>query len=617
MKQPISSLFVLLALLAAGCSPAPERATINIEPANGPVPYSSLEVNNNPDNFQFAIVTDRTGGHRDGVFEMGISKLNLLQPEFVMSVGDFIEGYTEDEDRLDAEWTEFNGFIDSLQAPFFYVPGNHDITNKLMYDKYKELFGKDYYHFVYRDVLFLCLNSEDNYRGAGRGTIGDEQYAWVEKVMAENTDVKWTMVFMHQPLWDQEAETLRWKDVEKLLEGRKHTVFVGHRHNYVKFERNNSKYFVLATTGGGSPLRGPAFGEFDHVVWVTMTDDGPILANLMLSGIWDENVNTEQMADYFRPLVNGRSVTMAPLFTDASTFSSGTTELRLTNDSNAPMQVALEFAANKDITSSIIRQTMTIPPNSVELVPVKLTGKGAALATLEPLMLKADVTFTGDGMPDLTSNLTLNARPEKKEYVSKSASKTLDGDLSDWASLPYEESESLTEANPFSHKGGKADGSVRFGLAYDDQFLYIGAEVTDDEMLASATARPYNQDAFQVIIDGRTEGISSLGTSLSGVLYIGMSPIPGDTANTAPFTNGDKPDGTTGVTVKTAKGYNTELAIPLSYLAVQQGGDWKTVRINVGVNDFDNDFSHRTNLWWRPDWRGAKNYPGSGTFFKK
>ena len=617
MKQSLFCLVVLLALLAAGCSPAPERATINIEPASGPVPYSSLDVNNNPDNFQFAIVTDRTGGHRDGVFEKGISKLNLLQPEFVMSVGDFIEGYTEDEARLDAEWTEFNGFIDSLQVPFFYVPGNHDITNKLMYDKYKELFGKDYYHFVYRDVLFLCLNSEDNYRGAGRGTIGDEQYAWVEKAMAENTDVKWTMVFMHQPLWDQEAETLRWKDVEKLLEGRKHTVFVGHRHNYVKFERNNSKYFVLATTGGGSTLRGPAFGEFDHVVWVTMTDDGPILANLMLSGIWDENVNTEQMSDYFRPLVNGKSVTMAPLFTDASTFSSGTTELRLTNDSNAPMQVALEFAANKDITSSIIRQTMTIAPNSVELVPLKLTGKGAAIASLEPLMLKADVTFAGEGMPDLTSNLTLNARPEKKEYISKTASKTLDGDLSDWPSLPYEESESLTEANPFSHKDGKADGSVRFGLAYDDQFLYIGAEVTDDELLASSTARPYNQDAFQVIIDGRTEGISSLGTSLSGVLYIGMSPIPGDTANTTPFTNGDKPEGMTGVTVKTAKGYNTELAIPLSYLAEQQGGDWKTVRINVGVNDFDNDFSHRTNLWWRPDWRGAGNYPGSGTFFKK
>jgi hypothetical protein len=253
----------------------------------------------------------------------------------------------------------------------------------------------------------------------------------------------------------------------------------------------------------------------------------------------------------------------------------------------------------------------------VELVPVKLTGKGAAVASLEPLMLKADVTFTGEGMPDLTSNLTLNARPEKKEYVSKTASKTIDGDLSDWASLPYEETESLTEANPFSHKGGKADGSVRFGLAYDDQFLYIGAEITDDELLASATARPYNQDAFQVIIDGRTEGISSLGTSLSGVLYIGMSPVPGDSANTAPFTNGDKPDGLTGIAVKTDKGYNTEFAIPLSYLTEKQGGDWKTLRINVGVNDFDNDFSHRTNLWWRPDWRGAANYPGSGTFFKK
>jgi len=165
-----------LLLLAVACTAPVEKASIKIEPIDGPAPYTSLDLNNDASTFQFAIVTDRTGGHRGNVFEVGLSKLNLLQPEFVMSVGDFIEGYTEDPARLDAEWTEFNGFIDSLTVPFFYVPGNHDITNAVMYDKYKSIFGKDYYHFVYKDVLFLCLNSEDHYRGAGKGTIGDEQY---------------------------------------------------------------------------------------------------------------------------------------------------------------------------------------------------------------------------------------------------------------------------------------------------------------------------------------------------------------------------------------------------------------------------------------------------------
>ena len=64
----------------------------------GAKPYSHLNFQNNPDNFQFAVIGDRTGGHRPGVFQGGMDVLNLLQPEFVMSVGDFIEGYVDEDD---------------------------------------------------------------------------------------------------------------------------------------------------------------------------------------------------------------------------------------------------------------------------------------------------------------------------------------------------------------------------------------------------------------------------------------------------------------------------------------------------------------------------------------
>ena len=311
MKRILSTIVTLLISLSFGF--AQEGAKINIQEAKGPTPWNNLNVNNNPATFQFAIVTDRTGGHRPGVFLDGVQKLNLLQPEFVMSVGDLIEGYTEDTAKLNWEWKQFTGFIDSLDMPFFYLPGNHDMTNKVMKEKWNELFGKSYYHFLYKDVLFLCLNSEDNYRGAGKGTIDDEQYNYIEKALSENKNAKWTLVFMHQPLWNQN-DTKRWKDVEKLLEPRKHTVFVGHNHRYRKYERNNGKYFVLATTGGGSALRGPNFGEFDHVVWVTMTDEGPILANLLLEGIWNENVMTNDFADFIFPISNNFPVQIDPIF---------------------------------------------------------------------------------------------------------------------------------------------------------------------------------------------------------------------------------------------------------------------------------------------------------------
>jgi hypothetical protein len=39
-------------------------------------------------------------------------------------------------------------------------------------------------------------------------------------------------------------------------------------------------------------LRGVRYGEFDHVVWVTMKKNGPVLANVMLDGILPENLKT-------------------------------------------------------------------------------------------------------------------------------------------------------------------------------------------------------------------------------------------------------------------------------------------------------------------------------------
>ena len=51
-------------------------------------------------------------------------------------------------------------FVESLEMPFFYVPGNHDISNEVMADVWQERFGRAHYSFLYRGVLFVCLNTE-------------------------------------------------------------------------------------------------------------------------------------------------------------------------------------------------------------------------------------------------------------------------------------------------------------------------------------------------------------------------------------------------------------------------------------------------------------------------
>ena len=109
----LSSLSVCIGTLLA------QPAKIVIDVQGESKPWTHLDVNNGEDQFQFAIVTDRTGGHRPGVFMDGVNKLNLLQPEFVMSVGDLIEGYTEDVAEIDRQWDEFDGFVDQVVHALF------------------------------------------------------------------------------------------------------------------------------------------------------------------------------------------------------------------------------------------------------------------------------------------------------------------------------------------------------------------------------------------------------------------------------------------------------------------------------------------------------------------
>tara|TARA_B100001109_G_scaffold248121_1_gene238612 strand:- start:919 stop:1788 length:870 start_codon:yes stop_codon:yes gene_type:complete len=284
MKNKIFLIFVLLSIKIN----AQNKLQLEKIPSESK-PWTYERANDHKGKFNFVVVTDRTGGERKGVWEKGIEKINLMQPAFVVSVGDLINGYTKDLNKIENEWKEFNSFVKNLEMPFFYVAGNHDYTNEVMENEWFKRFGTDYYHFLYKNVLFICLNSEHGYTALKNPDLGDEQVKYVEKILKKNTNVEWTMVFMHQPLWLSESGK-NWLKVENLLKGRKHSVFTGHHHNYKLYERNNNDYFVLATMGGSSKLRGVEYGEFDHFMFITMTEKGPYFSNLMLDGIEDKNI---------------------------------------------------------------------------------------------------------------------------------------------------------------------------------------------------------------------------------------------------------------------------------------------------------------------------------------
>jgi protein tyrosine/serine phosphatase len=302
----------------------------------GARPYSHLDFQNDPDDFQFAVVGDRTGGARNGVFSASIDLLNLIRPEFVVNVGDLIEGYVEDEAELKTWWTEIDNDLKRLDMPFFYVPGNHDVNFDPSEKVWFERAGADrgYSYFVYKDVLFLLISTEDppknqisdemadNYdrvkagqvdakeaqaiieeleEWAGQPSISDTQVEFFRDVLAANPDVRWTIGFMHSPAWAQ-PDPGNFAKIEALLQDRPYTMFGGHTHTYNYVRRNGRDYVTMGATGALLPAD-QTTGNMDHVAWVTMTDEGPVVSNLLLNGILDKRGSVPTLQDFgvFRP----------------------------------------------------------------------------------------------------------------------------------------------------------------------------------------------------------------------------------------------------------------------------------------------------------------------------
>lgn len=269
--------------------------------------------------FTFAVFSDLTGGEREKVFEIAIAQLSLLRPELIINVGDLIEGGTEDLNEIDAQWKSFDTRAAAADAPVFYVGGNHDLTGIVLQKVWDERYGRRYYHFVYKNTLFLVLDTEDNTPERAQqifaarnhaievadakgwdafaqteyanmpenaaGNITAEQGQYFENVIAEHAEVQWTFLFMHKAPWKR-ADADAFSAIERALADRPYTVFNGHVHAYEQEVRHGRDYLRLATTGGVQLAEKGR--SMDHVTLVTVSDNGVDIANVLLAGILDK-----------------------------------------------------------------------------------------------------------------------------------------------------------------------------------------------------------------------------------------------------------------------------------------------------------------------------------------
>jgi hypothetical protein len=613
--------FIVFAL-SSGCAGGP--APIHVDAPAAAAPWTHLDAADDPDDFRFVVLGDRTGGHREGVFGRAIEAARLVRPAFVLSVGDLVEGNITDPQQLESMWAEFEALVAPLEAPFFHAPGNHDYSNEVMARDWTRRFGPSFYRFRYKDVLFLVLNSElfSSFNTPGHAVEGgatqEDQLRFVERALDEGSDARWTFVLMHQPLWVVPETLDAWEHVETLLGDRPYTVLAGHFHSYQKQLRNGREYIILGTAGGASRLRGVDRGEFDHLALVTMTDAGPVLANLMLDGVHDADVHDRKARALMGKL--DQVVTTLPLRVEGEQLARAEQRFALENRADRPVTVRASFAPSPHFEVEPAQVERVLAPKSRESLTLVLRPTTTTdLARVTPALAHWSVETAGERGAKVVEGISWLI-PERRFPVDRPSSEVaVDGDVAEWGRLRF-----AMEDWP-EKSGGTASASLRFDVRADRDFLYLAFEVADDTPFSSPERSVLAQDGVTLEIDARPDPARSGNArpqqsladgTLSSQLVVTLSPVEGKADTTLHRFSAPFPPGSRRAARRNEHGYTAELAVPSGFLDERAGGAWTHFRLNLVLHDAESPDGPVHEHAWRPPRYGDPGVviEGAGTF---
>lgn len=220
--------------------------------------------------FRFIVWGD-TQFQNESIFDQFIQKTELLNPKFVLHVGDMIHGYNYSEELTRKQWSKFFKQITPLSVPFYPTPGNHDITTGEMEPVYNEIWQEksSYYSFEYRNSFFIILNLFENQEFY---KISLPQEKWLIKTLQVNQSKKNIFISLHPPL--HLTDSSYWNKFHQIfVKSNVRAVFTGHSHIYDFQNIDGIDYFCLNTSGNLGTINNHLAGASRHILMVDVDDD--------------------------------------------------------------------------------------------------------------------------------------------------------------------------------------------------------------------------------------------------------------------------------------------------------------------------------------------------------
>ncbi len=233
----------------------------------------------------FVVIGDRTGGHQPGIYEQIVGEIGRLKPDFAVTVGDQIEGYTDDTVQLAKQWAEYFAIIKPLPMPVFLTPGNHDITSDAALPVFRAVVGEPYRSFDRDGMHFIIL---DNSRWESSAELPKEEIDWLARDLALHADAPEKFVFFHKPFWYNSVALGKPDILHSLFIMYGVTgVFSGHFHQYFSGKYDGILYTAAGSSGASAEDDPSGLGY--HFLWVTVDSEGVSISPVKLGGVepWD------------------------------------------------------------------------------------------------------------------------------------------------------------------------------------------------------------------------------------------------------------------------------------------------------------------------------------------
>ena len=523
-----------------------------------------------------------------------------MLPDFIMSVGNFVEGNTESLSEYKRQWKEMDSVIALVEAPFFKVGGSVDIQadNSVMRKEWINQFGATYYHFQYNQVLFLCLDTEDG----EPGLISKTQLDYFTQVLKQNKDINQVFIFMNRPLWTG-SKNRNFRQLEHLLQNVDYSVFAGHRHRYAHSRRYGHEYYSLATAGGFSRLKGKEVGEIDHFIWVSFQNNKVTITNISSDGLIENRVVNDNNLAVVDLLREEKWLSIDPVVFERDSVDSFVVNVTLDNT----------LDRNMSVTGHLRHEAFSFEPYLVDL-QVRKSSTIQLPITVKP----KKVGFLVQSFDSITLKLKLDASfevnakeislPSEKRVVLdwtrlcpiRTSTVSVDGDLKDWDNVQFYE---VKDSDYFKNKidwYGPSDAWFRFALQKDKKFLYLAVQTFDDHSVFSMPLDDYQDQLFFYLkIQSATlELTCGLDNYEKQWLWMVM-----DDNKKAPICT----------VVPSKDGFIAELKIPLATFGF--GPSDSVFLFNIGWRDFDKKGNIRlSSLWWKPGPDDPQYYQSAGKF---